>query len=166
MTRSKAADLLEQLSRIVPGIAGYQEREKTRNSDKAIREKAAAAVARCREKISAAIADLSRTGSMADMKSIGSLDRLSTRMEKLEDELRFASYGYTGFFHETGINEDDLARIYEYDLELLNEAKNLEKLVPGQDASQEGGAPWLADLEKSLETVNRSFRDRKKVFEG
>jgi len=166
MARSKAADLLEQLSRIVPGIAGYQEREKTRDSDKAIREKAASAVVRCRERVAVAIADLSRTGSMADMKAIGALDRLSTRLEKLEDELRFASYGYKGFFHETGINEDDLARIYEYDLELLNEARNLEKLVPAQDASQEGGELWLADLEKGLETVNRSFRDRKKVFEG
>lgn len=166
MTRSKAADLLEQLSRVVPGIAGYQEREKTRDSDKAVREKAASAVARCREKMAAAIADLSRSGDMAAMKSIGPMDRLSTRLEKLEDELRFASYGYRGFFHGTGINEDDLARIYEYDLELLNEVKDLEGLVPDEDASLDGGVSWLADLEKSLETVNRSMRDRKKVFEG
>ncbi len=165
MTRSKVAELLEQLSRIVPGIAGYQEREKRRDSDKAIREKAAAAVANCREKIAATIADLSRTGNMAAMKSIGALDRISTRLEKLEDELRYASYGYTGFFDGTGINEDDLERIYEYDLELLSEVENLEGLVPDQDPS-EAGPSWLADLEKGIETANRSFRDRKKVFEG
>lgn len=41
MTRSKAAALLEKIVRIIPGIAGYQDREMVRDTDKVVRERAA-----------------------------------------------------------------------------------------------------------------------------
>ena len=65
MTQSKAAALLQKITRIVPGIAGYQDRETRRDADRAVRVKAAGEVAKCRALLSEAMDDLSRSGAGA-----------------------------------------------------------------------------------------------------
>ena len=120
MTRSGVAELLEKISRLVPGIAGYQDREKSRATDKAVREKAAAAVAGARDDFSRVMSDLSRAGGSVNLRIIGDMERIMARMERLEDEIRYASYGFAGWFDHSGVVLEDLERVYEYDLVLLD----------------------------------------------
>ncbi|GBE14580.1 MAG TPA: hypothetical protein ENH32_09210 [Proteobacteria bacterium] len=163
MTQSKVAGLLESLTRLIPGISGYQAKEKRRSADKAVREKAAGAVIRCRGRISRLITEMSRNGDLASLKSIGALERVAIRLERLEDELRHAAYGYTGFFDEAGVGQDELALLYEFDIELLSESEKLEGLVPDQQAGTTEG--WLQSLSDTVGVVQRSFEDRKRVVE-
>ena len=48
MTKPAVGALLEKITRIIPGIAGYQDRENRRDADLAVRTKAATEVARCK----------------------------------------------------------------------------------------------------------------------
>ena len=165
MSRSKVADLLEKLTRLVPGISGYQDREKRRAADKAVRERAAAAVLGCREKLLGIMADLARTKGISNLESVGTLEQVAVKLERVEDELRFASYGYAGYFDREGIDLDDLKTLYEIDVELLEAAGNLEGLV-GDSLPSQPASGWVKELDDAVESLSRSVSDRKKNLEN
>ena len=165
MTQPKVAMLLEKITRIIPGIAGYQDREKRRDADKAIRTKAAEEVARCRELLSEAMNDLSRSGGLRNLRIIGNLERMTTKLERTEDELRFAPSGYAGWFDRTGITIEDLEKLYEYDLGLLSAAKMLPEYIG--DVSQIGiDHDWTSGLDEALRNFRDAFEGRKEMMEG
>lgn len=164
MTRSKASVLLEKVARIIPGIAGYQDREKRRDADKAIREKAASEIARCRERLSKVMNDLSRTGGAGSLRSIGSVERISTRLERIEDDIRYAPHGYAGWFDREGITMEDLERLYEYDLILLETTERMPDLVGTMDALI-AGDEWIRELENELAALRLTFESRTKVID-
>lgn len=165
MTRSKAATLLEKITRIIPGIAGYQDREKRRDADKAVREKAARDIAKCRERLGEVMNDLSRSGGSGSLRSIGTLERVSSRLERIEDEIRYAPHGYAGWFDREGINLEDLERVYEYDLLLLETAERMPDIVGTIEKLMAGGE-WIAELEKELAALRMTFETRVKAIEG
>jgi len=107
MTQPKVAALLEKLTRIIPGIAGYQDREKRRDADKAVRMKAATEISRCRDLLSEAMNDLSRSGGLRNLRVIGNLERLVTKLDRIEDEMRYAPSGYAGWFDRESITLED-----------------------------------------------------------
>ena len=165
MTQPKAAALLEKITRIIPGIAGYQDREKRRDADKAIRMKAADEVAKCRGLLSEAMNDLSRSGGLRNLKVIGNLERMTTRLERTEDELRFAPSGYAGWFDSKGITLQDLERLYEYDLGLLSSAQALPDYIG--DISRIGtDSDWTSGLDEALGNLRDAFEGRKRTMEG
>lgn len=165
MNQSKVAALLEKITRIIPGIAGYQDREKRRDADKAIRTKAAHEVARCRELLSEAMNDLSRSGGLRNLRIIGNLEQMTTKLERAEDELRFAPSGYAGWFDSVGITLEDLERLYEYDLGLLSAAQ----VLPGYigDVTHIGtDHGWASGLDEALRNLLDAFEGRKRMMEG
>ncbi|UCG38776.1 MAG: hypothetical protein JSV00_00640 [bacterium] len=164
MTKSRVASLLEKITRIIPGIAGYQDREKRRDADRSVREGAAAEVRRCRERLSETMNDLSRAGGTRNLRVIGRLERLATRLERTEDEIRYAAYGYAGWFDRAAISLEDLERLYEHDLLLLEAASGLPDLVGPPDSLGSGG-DWSGKLEEALESLRRVFDGRRSVIE-
>lgn len=167
MARSKIADLLEKLTRFVPGISGYQDREKRRASDKAVRDNAAGSVLKCRELVLGIMADLSRSKGLSNLKSVGLLEGVAVKLERLEDEMRYAPYGYSGFFDREGISLDDLEALYETDLELLEAAVALAGLVDDSPPRSDSSG-WVKDLEDALDELSALVgrRNRKMEIEG
>ena len=165
MTQPKAAALLEKITRIIPGIAGYQDREKRRDADRAVRARAAEEVARCRGQLSEAMNDLSRSGGFRNLRVIGNLERMATKLERTEDELRFAPSGYAGWFDRTGITLEDLERLYEYDLGLLNAARTLSDYIGDTDRIGTDH-DWTSGLDEALDNLRSAFEGRKRMMEG
>jgi len=165
MTKPKAAGLLEKIGRIIPGIAGYQDREKRRDADQAVRSKAADEVAKCRDLLSKAMSDLSRSGGLQNLRFIGGLERVSARLERTEDELRLGPTGYAGWFDREGVTLDDLENLYEYDLGLLSAACLLEECV-GDTGSLGTENDWTSDLEETIDNLREAFSVRKRVMQG
>jgi hypothetical protein len=165
MTRPRVAALLEKITRIIPGIAGYQDREKRRDADMAVRSKAAEEVSKCRELLSEAMNDLSRSGGLRNLRVIGDMERVTTKLERAEDELRFAPSGYAGWFDREGITIEDLERLYEYDLGLLSAAQALREYVG--DVNQIGTEnDWTPGLNEALGNLRDAFEGRKRMLEG
>lgn len=164
MTQSRAAALLEKITRIVPGIAGYQDRETRRDADRAVRVKAAGEVAKCRALLSEAMDDLSRSGGCRNLKMVGNLERIATKLERTEDELRYAPSGYAGWFDSVGIILEDLERLYEYDLGLLSAAQALPEYIG--DVSRIGtDNDWISGLDEGLRNLRDAFEGRKRIME-
>jgi len=51
------------------------------------------------------------------------------------DKIRRAAYGYSGFFDATKVNEDELARIYEYDGTMLELEDEVSRAIDNIEAS-------------------------------
>src|SRR2546422_9222263 len=90
-----AASKLERLVRIVPGVAGYQDRENARETDKLVRM-------RLSDELRHLMGDLEeakrRLTDARDLSQLPLLDRLAGKLEKLGRTLEYAGRGYRGLF--------------------------------------------------------------------
>lgn len=144
---------LERLGEKIPGFRGFQDRELRREVDKMQREHLAGSIS----DLKAVVRD--RAQRYTDAAQIGSLhlfDRLDRRLEGLGQAIRFSDYGVTGFFDVEKIGEQELARVYEFDLSLLADLEVLSGSLsaipaPGQEgpeAAVEVALQQLGELEE------------------
>ncbi|HUM16272.1 MAG TPA: hypothetical protein VL086_11335 [Candidatus Nitrosotalea sp.] len=111
------ASRLERLVRFVPGIAGYQDRENSRATDKQVRMRLVGEMRRLALSLEQDKARLAESG---DPSSLPVLDRLSGRLERLGRTVEFASHGYTGLFDLHKVDQETLDQIYAFDLGLFD----------------------------------------------
>ena len=111
------ATRLERLVRLVPGVAGYQDREKSRATDKQVRMRLVAEMQRLSLALEQDKARLAEAGSLS---SLPILDRLSGRLERLGRTVEFASRGYAGIFDLDTVDQHTLEQFYAFDLGLFD----------------------------------------------
>jgi hypothetical protein len=152
----------QKLLASIPGFDGYREREIRRAADKILRDHLVTLVDGARERLRAVISDCARAGKLA---ALDPLDRLAGRLVKLRDNIRLADYGYTGFFDAAKIKEDELDRMYEYDLSLREEVGGIQGAVAAlavealaADAAQSDAA--LADLDTRITRIQQMLDER------
>lgn len=106
--------LLEKLELIVPGFKGYKEKEIRREQDKALRKRLARALQDFKYDLIGMEEEYSE-----DLKRVKSVEILVGRVQKLEDKIEHADYGYAGFFDLIHIDEDKLDQLYQHDLQMF-----------------------------------------------
>ena len=124
--RNKAEDgrnIVESIVRLVPGFRGYHQKEDRRETDKILREHLAAKLDRLRASLNPIIRGLTDAG---DLDLTGRTDIVRKLLEKITYRLRYASYGYAGFFDAIKVDQEDLDRLYEFDAALLDRIQALE----------------------------------------
>jgi hypothetical protein len=95
---------------------------------------------------------------------VGNLERMATKLERTEDELRYAPSGYAGWFDSVGIAIEDLEHLYEYDLGLLSAAQALSEYIG--DVSRIGtDNDWTSSLDEGLRNLRDAFEGRKRMME-
>jgi len=130
-----AAEKLEQLARRIPGVAGYLDKEKSRATDHALRMSLVEALDGLKHTVEAEQQRLTELHALDDL---GDLGRLSAKLDKISNEVRYASRGYRGFFDNYKLTQEKLDQLYDFDLNLLNEVEairlGLEKLSTAHEA--------------------------------
>lgn len=153
-------NLLERLGAKVPGLAGYIEREMRREVDKMERDWLADQLDRVRGMLQDRVREWSRRGNLANLDLASSAEKL---LDRLANRVRHADYGYTGFFDAVKIHEDELARLYEFDLDLIEEVEGLMSRTQTLPATaSEDDVAALLDVVRS---ADRMFDERATVFE-
>jgi len=107
--------LLEKLELIIPGFKGYKEKEIRREQDKALRNRLVKALEGLKYDLVGMEDEYPD-----DLEKVKTLDFLIGRVQKLEDLIEHADYGYAGFFDLIHIDEDKLDQIYEHDLKMFD----------------------------------------------
>ncbi len=103
----------------IPGICTYRDREKRRETDKQLREHLASRLQKARSHLKRIALNLSKRN---QLDPLDELDWLSSHMQQVADTIRHASYGYRGIFDlKFKIREEELDRLYSFDLSLLDE---------------------------------------------
>ena len=125
-------DPLRKLISKIPGFKGYIERENRRSSDKLLRGVIADRFEEHWKYISSLQKELISQG---EIQYIDDLETAAIKVRQFVDRVRNASYGYAGLFDAVKINEEELARVYEYDLSLLDMSEDVGRAVSNVETS-------------------------------
>lgn len=129
---TEGKDLIGKVRNFLSGFIGYFDRENRREADKLLRE----TIAQRYEEQWGRISELQRQFvSEGQLELIDDLEAAAIKLRAFIDRVKGASYGYAGFFDAVRINRDELERIYEYDIALLEGAQTLANAVDNVSAS-------------------------------
>lgn len=157
---------LERLGDKIPGYSGYVAKERRRDIDKMQREHLADRLRATKQPLSDLMRELSSTGRLFE---VGPLDRVSKKLDQIENRVRFASYGYSGFFDVAKIQEPQLDAIHSFDLALVEKVEALERQARelGQKgATAEGLKTAASELELAANDLNQTFDERYRAIEN
>lgn len=150
---------LEKLADAIPGLKDYREKEARRDTDKRFREYLANRIDSSRGVLEEVKREQLNAGQLENLDDV---DRLAQKLFKIANMIRYASYGYSGFFDQVKIQEAELDRIYQYDLSLIHDVEALENAFKND--------PTLTHIEQrkrweqSISALEKRIDDRKNVF--
>lgn len=158
MQKGKWEQKFQNLLLKIPGMKGYQNREAFRDSDKAVRVKLAKELNGVKEVINLWKRDIMDAGKL---KGLDVVDRALRKVEGLADRIQYESYGYSGYFDAAQIRDDELEKLYDFDLGLFEKVAKI--LKAAQDA-RSGGADNIQagakSVEASCDELEQSLKDR------
>src|SRR5215831_1446729 len=166
MSANDQRNWFERLSAKIPGYGGYVDKERRRDTDKRQRELLADRIRGLKGPVNEVMRDLSTGGRLFE---IGPVDHLTKRLDRVENRIRFASYGYAGFFDVVKIQQAQLDAIYQFDLSLVEQVDALEAKVNELKASA-GTADGLkgaaAAAEAAIDQLEHTFEGRYNAVNG
>ena len=123
---TEGKDLIGKVRNFLAGFVGYVDRENRREADKLLRE---TIVQRYEEQWNR-ISELQRQlVSAGQLELVDDLEAATIKLRAFVDRVKGASYGYAGFFDAVRIHSDELEKVYEYDVALLEGAQNIANAV-------------------------------------
>ena len=157
-------DIFKKLASKIPGFSGYIERQNRRSADKLMRETIADHFEALYKRISALQADFISQG---EILYVDDLEKAAIKLRTFIDKIRRASYGYSGFFDAVKINEDELARVYEYDASLLGLEDEVSRAIDNVEASMgsEGLPASIRHLTGKAQDCITAFNRRDEVMQ-
>jgi hypothetical protein len=156
----------ENLVSKIPGYHGYKEKETRREADKLLREHLVVQLDAERRRL----ADIQRQ--MLDsggLLSLDDVDRAVTKVQKLADMIRTASYGYAGLFDAVKVKEGQLDALYQFDGQMLEQVGAIKTAVDTLAAAQESGGdlkPAIKGVVTAAEEANARWRERENAITG
>ena len=157
---------LERLGEKIPGYGGYVAKERRRDVDKLHREHLAERLRAAKQPLNDLMRELSSSGRLFE---VGPVDRVLKKIDQIENRVRFASYGYAGFFDAVKIQEPQLDAIYRFDLALVEKVERLDALARGlgqKSSTAEGLKAAAAEVEGAADDLNRTFDERYRAIEN
>lgn len=116
----------------IPGFKGYIERTSRRNADKILREQIAAEYTELWKRVGEIQSDMASAG---ELQYLDDMETAATKLQTFIDKVSGAAYGYSGFFDAIKINEEELAKIYQFDAALLEGADEIRRAIENVEAS-------------------------------
>jgi hypothetical protein len=156
------ADRLTLLARRIPGVAGYQDQESSRETDKLVRLRIAESldeIARSLEGVKRAAAERKQ------LDALPRLDSLSSSLNRVANEIRYASRGYRGFLDRQKIDAEKLDRLYQFDLELLDDVESVRSGADSVRAAEPVSLRQACDaLALELDALGSAFTRRSNIL--
>lgn len=156
MSSYEGKNLFEVVGSLIPGYKGYREKEMRRDCDRILREAIVKWLTDRNPAIDQAIARCTRE---ARFDLIQPIEEIRRSVDALAQQVKHAARGYSGFFDSMQVKEEDLDRLYRYDLGLRNKAEHF-ALMLGQLPLAKDIAGVLPEIRQELQEVNETVRSR------
>jgi hypothetical protein len=158
------ASQLERLARFVPGVAGYQDRENARATDKELRLRL---VQELRRLVQVLDDHKARLAEARDFSALPRLDRLAGRLERMGRTVEFASRGYTGLFDLHAVDVEVLDQLYAFDLGLFEALSVVRARVEAVRAADPTGLVAAAiHMGEALDDVEQLWDQRQRIVDA
>lgn len=125
-------DLLGKIQNFVAGFLGYYDRERRREADKILRDTLGQRYEEQWQRISGIQTSLV---SAKQLEYVDDLERAAVKLRGFIDRVKGAPRGYAGFFDAVRVNQDELDKLYQYDLALLEQADRVRSAIDGLEAT-------------------------------
>ncbi len=159
-----AASQLQRLARFLPGVAGYQDRENARATDKELRMRL---VQEMRRLVQGLDDHKARLAEARDFSALPRLDRLAGRLERLGRMVEFAGRGYAGLFDLHPVDTDVLDRLYAFDLGLFDALSVVRARAEAVRAADPAGLVAAAlHMNEALDDVEQLWEQRQRVVDA
>jgi hypothetical protein len=143
-------NIVERIAAAIPGFSGYQERETRRDVDKVQRDFCAEKLFAQKTAIKRVLEELISGG---DIDGISPFEKLMSRIDRVAQRIRSADRGYSGLFDTVKVDDDDLMRVYEYDLSLTEAVTEVAHKVAEMDAGER--TKLMGKVKETIELVDR-----------
>lgn len=152
---------IERLGDKIPGFKGFHNRELRRDVDRMQREYLSRRFSELKIVVRRTARDYTDAGKIGVLHLFERLDR---DLDGLSQAVRFADYGASGFFDVIKIGEQELERLYHFDLSVLDDLEALASDVgmipsPGAEGAQEA----LDQVSDRIAALRRKWSERKNV---
>lgn len=155
--------VIESILRYIPGFKGYLEKGYRRESDYLLRTHMADRIQSSKRGLDDYMRALVE---QAQIDAMTQLERVRTRLDKLESTFRAQVRGYSGFFDFVQVDESVLDQVYQHDMAMVDQidalAKDLESLAVKQDTPQQ----IVGDLLQKIDDAEKRFSKRSDILEG
>lgn len=142
-------DIFKKILSKVPGFSGYMERQSRRDSDKLLRDTIFKRFRELEDRVSSLQRDFLSSG---DIALLDDIERSAIKLRTFADRVRTAPRGYSSLFEAVKINEDELAKLYQYDASLLDKVDEVVRAIDNIQSSV--GTDGLKAAIRNLETVS------------
>jgi len=156
-------DFFKKIASKIPGFSGYIERSNRRAADKMLRENVAKRFEELWQRISALQVDFISQG---EILYVDDLEKAAIKLRTFIDRVQRASYGYSGFFDAAKVNEEELARVYEYDSTMLDLVDEVGRAIDNVEASMgtDGLPAAIRNLVANAQNCVTVFNHRNEVM--
>lgn len=169
--RDKVKDdrgLLKKIELAIPGFRGYRKREDLRIADRLLREELANSLGQAARSIEEARDALAKR---KEMDVLEDMAKLVSRINASVQRITHAEQGYTGISPDYRIEENELNRMYEWDLGLLDDIASLKGIASKLHASAPTmpASEMVGEIDKglaSLANFDQLFDSRREAFAG
>jgi hypothetical protein len=148
MDRQK--NIFDKIGSLIPGYMGYAERDSRRVCDQKVRKEIENNMLYSEKKIIRVIQK------ETDKKMVMELEKSRKNLETTVSKIRNAPYGESSFFSDNVIANDELTRIYVFDLDVKESVDKLETFI--DEANWTKMIDEIAILRKQIEERNRFIR--------
>ncbi|MBI3957841.1 MAG: hypothetical protein HY328_03450 [Chloroflexi bacterium] len=156
---------IERLLKGLPIVRGYVDKELRREADYRLRQTIAGTLEAEKQRMYDLQKKLLKGGGLLYMDD---LDSAVTRVQKLADRVKTASYGFAGLLDAVKIREDQLDALHRFDVGLAARTYEVQKAVDGLGSAVEqknGIGDAIDSLTAKLAELNRLYDARHKAVE-
>ena len=156
-------DFFKKIAGKIPGFGGYIERQNRRAADKILRETIAKRFEELWQRVSSVQADFVSQG---ELLVLDDLEKAALKLRTFIDKVKTASYGQSGFFDAAKINEEELARVYEYDAAMLDLVDEVGRAIDNVEASvgSDGLSAAIRNLISAAQRCVDAFNRRDEIM--
>jgi len=147
-------DFFKKILSYIPGFKGYVERQARRDSDKLLRVTIFNRFRELEGRVSSLQRDFINHGELA---YVDDLEAAAIKLRTFADRVKTAPRGYSSLFAAVKINEDELAKLYEFDSNLLASSDEVGRAIDNVQASV--GTDGLPAAIRNLEAVSQQCVD-------
>lgn len=157
-------DIFKKLGSKIPGLSEFIERQNYRAADKLLRETIADHFEALYKRISALQTDFISQG---EIMYVDDLEKAALKLRTFIDKIRRATYGYSGLFDAVKVNEEELARVYEYDGALLDLENSVSSAIDNVEASMgsDGLPAAIRHLTSKAQECLDAFNQRDEIMQ-
>ena len=152
----RKVSILEKIGSLIPGYRGYAERDGKRNCDKQLRSILSSKLIECENTLVNRINEAITNSDKPLMRKIEVCRKL---INTTQSKINYAPYGESGFFSDQQIKEDELMKIYHFDLDMAEVVGEIENIILEHDI--EIIIKKLSELDNVLISRNQFIRDHK-----